>query len=243
MESARAYYKRMAQITVILREHHGNRYRPGELARMSKDCLYVGLLPENCPMVVHLKDQPHTTPLDLLKALLEQEENDTLMHTRYPPFMSSRTSQPSKPAERYHRQPLADKRNDGYAVRPAQLDADSTEVVPEVDPEPLNDTLDALETWYNDGFLIGLCQVTEVSELRQGHCFNCQKEGHRWHQCKEPLSPELQEVSDQQDREHEDRKKRSLNPRGGMGMKGGQAPIPLAGASPVLPHAPGTPAQ
>ena len=74
MESARTYYNRMVQITVILRERHGNCYRPGELARMSKDCFYVGLLPENCPMVVHLKDQPHTTPLDLLKALLEQEE-------------------------------------------------------------------------------------------------------------------------------------------------------------------------
>ena len=76
MESTHAYYNHMAQITVILREHHGNCYRPGELARMSKDCFYVGLLPENRPMVVHLKDQPHTTPLDLLKALLEQEEND-----------------------------------------------------------------------------------------------------------------------------------------------------------------------
>ena len=74
MDSACTYYNRMAQITVILRERHGNRYRPGELARMSKDCFYMGLLPENCPMVVHLKDQPHTTPLDLLKALLEQEE-------------------------------------------------------------------------------------------------------------------------------------------------------------------------
>ena len=102
MESTCAYYNRMAQITVILRERHGNRYRPGELARMSKDCFYMGLLPENCPMVVHLKDQPHTTPLDLLKALLEQEENDTLMRTRYPPSTSSRTSQPTKPAERYH---------------------------------------------------------------------------------------------------------------------------------------------
>ena len=65
MEPARAYYNRMAQITVILRECHGNRYRPGKLARMSKDCFYTGLLPKNCPMVVHLKDQPHTTPLDL----------------------------------------------------------------------------------------------------------------------------------------------------------------------------------
>ena len=77
---------------------------------------------------------------------------------------------------------------------------------------PLNDTLDALETWYNDGFLIGLHQAAEVSKLRHGRCFNFQKEGHCWCQCKEPLSLELKEVSDQQDREREDRKKRSLNP-------------------------------
>ena len=243
MESAHANYNRMVQITIILREHHGNCYRPGELARMSRDCFYVGLLPENHPMVVHLKDQPHTTPLDLLKALLEQEENDTLMRTWYPPSTSSRTSQLSKPVERYHRQPLAEKRNDGYTVRPAQLDANSTEVVPEVDPALLSNTLDALETWYNNGFLIGLHQAAEVSELRHGHCFNCQKEGHCWHQCKEPLSLELQEVSDQQDREREDRKKRSLNPRGGMGTKGGHTPIPLAGASLVPPQVRGTPAQ
>ena len=116
MESARAFYNRMAQITIILRECHGNRYRPGELARMSKDCFYVGLLPENRPMVVHLKDQPHTTPLDLLKALLEQEENDALTCTQYPPSTSSRMSQPLKPAERYHRHLPAKKRNDGYML-------------------------------------------------------------------------------------------------------------------------------
>ena len=113
MESTRAYYNRMATITVILREHHSNRYRPGELARMSKDCFYAGLLPKNHPMVVHLKDQPHTTPLDLLKALLEQEENDTLTRTRYPPSTSSRTSQLSKPVECYHQQLPADKEMTG----------------------------------------------------------------------------------------------------------------------------------
>ena len=122
MESARAYYNRMVQITVILRECHGNCYRPGELARMSKDCFYAGLLPENHPMVVHLKDQPHTTHLDLLKVLLEQEENDALMCTQYPPSRSTRLTHPQKPAECYHRQPPADKRSDGYTVRPTQLD-------------------------------------------------------------------------------------------------------------------------
>ena len=90
MESTRAYYNRVAQITVILRECHGNHYRPGELARIAS---MRGFYP-NRPMVVHLKDQPHTTTFDLLKALLEQEENDALMRTQYPPSTSSRTSQP-----------------------------------------------------------------------------------------------------------------------------------------------------
>ena len=235
MESARAYYNCMAQITVILREHHSNRYRPRELARMSKDCFYAGLLPENRPMVVHLKDQPHTTPLDLLRALLEQEENDALTRTWYPPSTSARSTHTPKLAEHYHRQSSANKRNDGYTVCPAQLDAAPAKVVPEIDPPLLGDTVDALETWYNDGFLIGLCQAAEISEHRSGRCFNCQKEGHRWRQCKETLSPELQELSNQQ----EERKKKALNPRGGIGMKGGHAPTPSAGIS----QAPGTPAQ
>ena len=110
MESAHTYYNRITQITVILRECHGNHYRPGELARMSKDCFYAGLLPENRPMVVHLKDQPHTTPLDLLRALLEQEENDTLTHSCYPPSTSSRPSHAQKLTECYHRQPATEKK-------------------------------------------------------------------------------------------------------------------------------------
>ena len=116
-------------------------------------------------MVVHLKDQPHTTTLDLLRALLEQEENDALTRTWYPPSVSSRMSQPSRPAEHYHGQLPAEKRSDGYTVCPAQLDADQTETVPEVNPAPSNDMCDALETWYNDGFLIGLRQAAKVSEL------------------------------------------------------------------------------
>ena len=100
MESARAYYNRMVQIMVILRECHGNRYRLGECPRMSKDCFYIGLLPENHPMVVHLKDQPHTTPLDLLRVLSKQEENDALTRTHYPPSTSARPSHPPPEASR-----------------------------------------------------------------------------------------------------------------------------------------------
>ena len=141
MESASAYYNRMVQITVILRERHGNSYRPGELVRMSKDCFYAGLLPENLPMMVHLKDQLHTTRLDLLRALLEQEENDALTRTRYPPSTLTRSSHPQKSTERYHRQPAAEKRNDGYTVCPAQLDAAQAEAVPNADAPIFDDTM------------------------------------------------------------------------------------------------------
>ena len=151
MESARAYYNRMVQITVILRECHGNCYRLRELARMSKDCFYAGLLPKNHPMVVHLKDQPHTTPLDLLRALLQQEENDTLTRTHYPPSTSARPSHSLKPAERYHRQSPAEKRNDGYTVCPTQLDTGQAEAAPETDPSMLDNTMDTLESWYDNG--------------------------------------------------------------------------------------------
>ena len=166
MESARAYYNRMVQITVILRERHGNHYRPGELARMSKDCFYAGLLPENHPMVVHLKDQPHTTPLDLLKVLLEKEENDALTRTRYP--TSARPTPPPKPTDRYHRPPPSNKRNNGYTMRPAQLDAPPAELTPDVDSLAVADAMDFLEVLYNDGFLISLRQAAAISEHRAG---------------------------------------------------------------------------
>ena len=128
--------------------------------------------------------------------LLEQEENDALTCAWYPPSTSARSTHTLKPAEHYHQQLSADKRNDGYTVHPAQLDATPAEMVPDIGPPPLGNTVDALEMWYNDGFLIGLHQAAGISKHRSGHCFNCQKEGHCWCQCKETLSPELQDLSD-----------------------------------------------
>ena len=238
------YYNHMAQIVVILCECHGNWYWLGELVCMSKDCFYVGLLPENWPMVVHLKDQPHTMPLDLLRALLEQVENDTLMRTHYPQLMSARLNVLPKLAEHCHQKPQADKRTDGYTVCSTQLDAEPVEVAPESDLSPtLTNDDDILERWYNDGFLIGLRQAAEISEYCNGRCFNCQKEGHHWHQCKEPLSPELQELADKQDKEHKECEKKALNPQGGTRAKGGHAPTPSVGANLVVPQVAGALAQ
>ena len=199
MESAHAYYNSMAQITVILREGHGNHYRPGNKRECPRTAFMQGSYPKTA--VVHLKDQPHTTPLDLLRVLLEQEENDALTRTRYPPSTSSRPIHPQKSTEHHHQQQATEKRNEGYTVCPAQLDATQAQVTPEADPQTFDDTVDALDSSYNDGFLIGLQQAAAISKSRSGRCFNCQKEGHFWCQCKETLSPELHELSDQQDRE------------------------------------------
>ena len=91
-ETCRDYYDHFTQITVLLRERHSNRFCPGKLARMSKDCFYAGLRAEHRPMVVHLKDHPNSTPLDLLVALMENEQNDMLANTHYPLATSSKTA-------------------------------------------------------------------------------------------------------------------------------------------------------
>ena len=86
----RDYYNHFTQITVLLWERHSNRFCPGELARMSKDCFYAGLRAKHRPMVVYLKDHPNSTPLDLLVALIENEQNDAFANTHYPPATSSK---------------------------------------------------------------------------------------------------------------------------------------------------------
>ena len=88
-----------------------------------------------------------------------------------------------------------------------------------------------------------LRQVSKISEYRNGRCFNCQKEGHHWHQCKEPLSPELQELADKMDQECKECEKKALNPQGGPGVKGGSVPTPSVGANSVLPQVARTQAQ
>ena len=92
MEMCRDYYDHFTQITVLLWERHSNHFCPGKLARMSKDCFYASLRAEHRPMVVHLKDCPNSTPLDLLAALMENEQNDVLAHARYPPATSAKTT-------------------------------------------------------------------------------------------------------------------------------------------------------
>ena len=223
----------MAQITVILRERHGNRYRPGELARMSKDCFYAGLFPKNQPYGGSLEGPAPHHPFGPIEGAVGAGGEWCLDMYMVPTVHLCQIDTP----HRSWRSVITDSRpltKGTMGTRSALPNWMPPQLrwCPRSTPHLLGDTVDALKTWYNDGFLIGLRQAAEISKHRSGRCFNCQKEGHHWRQCKEILSPELQELSDRQDREQEERKKKALNPRGGMGMKGGHAPTPLAGISP-----------
>ena len=125
------YYDRFTQITVLLRESHSNRFCPGELARMSKDCFYAGLRAEHRPMVVHLKDCPNSTPLDLLVVLMENEQNDALANACYPTATSTNTTaglchtdHSRAPHHMDKQDQYADRKTGGYAVRQMQLERD-----------------------------------------------------------------------------------------------------------------------
>ena len=109
----------MVQITVLLRERHSNRFRLGELTRMTKEYFYAGLHPEHRPIVAHLKDHPKASCMSLLIALQKNEQNDAQTHTRYPANATPRGN--GQPRPRQADWP-ADRKAGGFTVRPVQME-------------------------------------------------------------------------------------------------------------------------
>ena len=226
-ESCRDYYDRMIQITVLLCERHSNRFRPGELTRMTKEYFYSGLRPEHRPIVAHLKDWPNASCMSLLVALQENEQNDAHTQTRYPantaPHANGqpRPRQADQPADRKaggfaHRPVQLEQEEEGYSMCPVQLGVEPEE---EYEQEDQFDDPD-INHWMDQGFHIGMVQAADSADARFGCCFNCLEEGHQWRECtKLPLLPELQEILDRE----------ALNQKGGIGGNGGRAPQPKKG--------------
>ena len=71
----KAYYERMADISVKLEQYHGDHFSLGELSLMKKDCFYAGLKEHNKYLVSHIKDQAQFSPAKMLKEILEQEDS------------------------------------------------------------------------------------------------------------------------------------------------------------------------
>ena len=60
-ESPKDYYEWMVDISVALKEYHGNQFQLGELAQMKKACFFAGLRKNYRYLVSHLKDQTMCT--------------------------------------------------------------------------------------------------------------------------------------------------------------------------------------
>ena len=178
-------------------------------------------------MVVHLKDRPNSHPLDLLTAVMENEQNDTLANAHYPTATSAKTtagachtdhSRAQRHMDKQDR--YADRKAGGYTTRQMQLGRDEHPgdrrdvgehgyvICPvQLDAEPMDiqsDTEDPMldpnvNAWMDQGFHCGMTQAVDGVDGHFGRCFNCLEEGHRWRECKNtPLLTELQEILDRE---------------------------------------------
>ena len=68
-ESPKDYYEQMVDISVALKEYHGDQFQPRELARMKKQCFFAGLQENYKYLVSHLKDQDDVDPILMLKEI------------------------------------------------------------------------------------------------------------------------------------------------------------------------------
>ena len=75
----------MDDISVKLKQYHGDRFGPGELSLMKKDCFYTGLKEHNKYLVSHMKDRDQYGLAQMLKEIREQEDSRYLANTMLKP--------------------------------------------------------------------------------------------------------------------------------------------------------------
>ena len=210
-EPIKAYYEWMADVSMKLEQYHGDRFGPGELSLMKKDCFYAGLKESNKYLVSHMKDQPHYGPAQMLKEIREQEDS------RYPPNTTP------KPLGNDHQHKNADRKNGipektrVYTVR--KTDLELPDAVPE-EAEQHGEYDSKLEESYDEGYYVAMVYTADEIDRTWGRCYNCMDEGHQWRYCTKPLKESLRLAKERLDRKN----KPDLNWDGGAGAKGGWFP-------------------
>ena len=84
-ETPKDYYDRMVDISTAMEEYHQDRFQPGELSRMEKECFFAGLREQSKYLVSHMKDKKEYDPVDMLKELQSHEEARYPANTSYHP--------------------------------------------------------------------------------------------------------------------------------------------------------------
>ena len=210
-EPIKTYYERMADISVKLEQYHGDRFGPGELKMMKKDCFYARLKEHNKYLVSHMKDHEQYGPAEMLREIREQQDSHYPANTSPKPH---HTDSGNKNTSHYNKNSMYDKPQ-VYTVRHTDvqiLDQGGDEPV----LSPTND-IDPDEI-YDEGYYVAIINTANEAN-KWGCCFNCGKEGHRWAECKEPLKESLKLA-----KERANHKKQALNRDGGVGTKGARPP-------------------
>ena len=212
-EPIKAYYERMADISVKLEQDHGDRFGLGELRTMKKDCFYVGLKEHNKYLVSpHMKDRDDYRPVHMLKEIWEQEDSSYPANTTPKPHnhdsMNKNTTHYGGKGSPYDKTWAYMVRHTDVQLPDPKQDEPSPPPSCEIDPAKI----------YNDGYYVAVINMANEAD-KWGWCFNCDKEGHRWADCTEPLKESLKQA-----KERANRKKQSLNWDGGARAKGAQPP-------------------
>ena len=79
----------MVDLSIALKEYHGDRFQPSELAWMKKTCFFAGLRENYKYLVSHLNDQDDVDPVFMLKEIRECDESRYPASTSNPPKGSS----------------------------------------------------------------------------------------------------------------------------------------------------------
>ena len=169
-EPIKTYYERMADISVKLEQYHGDRFGPGELKMMKKDCFYAGLKEHNKYLVSHMKDREQYGPAEMLREIREQEDS------RYPTNTSPKphhTDSGNKNTSHYNKNLTYDKPR-VYTVRHTDVQIQD-QGGDEPDLSPTND-IDQDEI-YDEGYYVAIINTANEAD-KWGCCFNCGKEGH-----------------------------------------------------------------
>ena len=112
-ESPKDYYDRMVDMGVALREYHQDRFQPGELSRIEKECFFAGLRDQSKYLVSHMKDRREYSLVDMLKELRENDE------ARYPANTAHR---PGKPDGYGQNAGHPDRKGLGYIACPTNVE-------------------------------------------------------------------------------------------------------------------------
>ena len=175
-ESPKDYYDHMVDIGVALREYHQDRFQPGELSRIEKECFFAGLRDQSKYLVSHMKDKREYGPVDMLKELRENDE------ARYPANTAHR---PVKPDGYGRNAGHPDRKGLGYIAHPTNM-----QPYPDV-PQDFVPNTGVLgkdpEDAYDEGYYIGVINTADEMSRHLRLCYNCGRGGHYWADCTEPL--------------------------------------------------------